>query len=205
MLLVSTWRHQMVGLLLEMADRNAAVAFQKVDMNELICSVAESMEIKANRYGCHIRVTLEEGLLVLGVKERLRQVLINLLDNAVKYGETDSCIRVLGHRCSRGILFCVENRTVKELSPEELQQIFEPFYRADKEYSREQGSAGLGLSICRKIMEEHGGRIWAEKGTEGQACFVFCFLKWRNNDEKNDHIFRNYFDGMPSYRMQSGA
>ncbi len=171
----STRLHQMVVQLLEMADRNVIVSYEPVDMNRLIHSVAESMEIKANRYGCYIRLNLEETFYVSGAEERLRQVLINLLDNAVKYGQNDSQIQVLGRRCSEGILFCVENKTSEDLSSEELQHIFEPFYRADKEYSREQGSAGLGLSICRKIMKEHKGRIWAEKGAEGQVCFWLLF------------------------------
>ena len=58
---------------------------------------------------------------------------------------------------------------------EELKHIFEPFYRADKEFSREQGSAGLGLSICRKIMQEHKGAIWAENRPEGRVGFFLLF------------------------------
>lgn len=70
------------------------------------------------------------------------------------------------------------------MSREELKRIFDPFYRADKEYSREQGSAGLGLSICQKIMREHKGMIWAENRPSGRIGFFLLFsLK---TGERND-------------------
>ena len=103
-----------------------------------------------------------------------RQVFINLIDNAVKYGEEGTEIRISGaHRKGR-VLFSVSNKG-KQMSQEQLKHIFEPFYRADKEYSREQGSAGLGLSICQKIMKEHKGVIWAENRPEGRIAFFLLF------------------------------
>ena len=132
------------------------------------------MEIKANRYGAFIRLKLEPNLFVWGQEERLRQVFINLIDNAVKYGEEGTEIRISGGRRKGRVLFSVSNKG-KQMSQEELKHIFEPFYRADKEFSREQGSAGLGLSICQKIMREHKGIIWAENRSEGRIAFFLLF------------------------------
>lgn len=170
----STRLHRMVIQLLEMADRAEREEMTRVDMGKLIRSVSEAMEIKANRYGAHILLKLETELCVRGQEERLRQVFINLIDNAVKYGEEGTEIRISGaHRKGR-VLFSVSNKG-KQMSQEQLKHIFEPFYRADKEYSREQGSAGLGLSICQKIMKEHKGVIWAENRPEGRIAFFLLF------------------------------
>ena len=179
----STRLHHMVVELLEMADRDALYEPQPVCMERLIRSVAEAMEIKANRYGCSLRLYLAENLTVPGVEERLRQIFINLIDNAVKYGESKEVIRIVGRRRPEGALFYVENRPAQRLAGEELEAVFEPFYRADKNYSREQGSSGLGLSICRKITGEHGGRIWAENTEDGRVRF-YVFFPWK--EEKNE-------------------
>ena len=173
----------MVLELLEMADKGMAEEPVSVDMNRLIRSVAEAMEIKANRYGCSIKLRLEENLRVSGVEERLRQIFINLLDNAVKYGETGERIRVMGQRRREGVWFCVENKADRAFEAAELESVFEPFYRKDKEYSREQGSAGLGLSICRKIVTEHGGRIWAENAPDSRVRFCVFFPEKEDQDE----------------------
>lgn len=170
----STRLHKMVLQLLEMADREADAEFLPVDMGRLAGSVAEAMEIRANRYGDHILLKLDQGLVVQGQEERLRRILINLIDNAIKYGDTGTKIIVCGKRQRDGVMLSVTNRG-RPMDDAQLQHIFEPFYRADKEASREQGSAGLGLSICRKIMKEHQGMIWAESKREGEITFFLYF------------------------------
>lgn len=179
----STRLHKMVLQLLEMADRETRMEFLPVDMGRLLSSVTEAMEIRANRYGDHILLKLDQELIVEGQEERLRQILINLIDNAVKYGNTGTKIIICGKRQSDGVKISVTNWG-KVMNTDELQHIFEPFYRADKGYSREQGSAGLGLSICRKIMKEHQGMIWAESKADGEITFFLYFPDKAAQEEK---------------------
>lgn len=179
----STRLHKMVLQLLEMADRETRAEFLPVDMGKLLSSVAEAMEVKANRYGDHILLKLDQELIVQGQEERLRQILINLLDNAVKYGDTGTKIIICGKRQQDGVVISVTNRG-KVMDTKELKNIFEPFYRADKGYSREQGSAGLGLSICRKIMKEHQGMIWAESKEDGEITFFLYFPERKKQEDK---------------------
>ncbi len=162
--------HQMVLQLLEMSDKSIYMEKQRVDLAETARSVARALEIKARRYGMEIETEFSGELVVWGVEERLRQVLVNLVDNAIKYGESHSSIRLGGSGKEGTVTLSVWNQG-KELSQEEQERIFEPFYRVDKAYSREQGSSGLGLSICRKIMEEHGGSIGVKSGPGGQTVF----------------------------------
>ncbi len=170
----STRMHQMVLQLLEMSDKGIYMEKQLVDLADTACSVASALQIKANRYEMRIETEFSEKLWVLGVEERLRQVLINLVDNAIKYGNSHTTIRIKGSRKNGFVLLTVRNQG-KGLSPEEQERIFEPFYRVDKAYSREQGSSGLGLSICRKIMEEHDGTIGVRSKPAAQTIFYIRF------------------------------
>lgn len=166
----STRMHQMVLQLLEMSDKAIYMEKQLVDLSQTAISVAQALEIKAKRYEIQIRTHFPEQLLVWGVEDRLRQVLINLVDNAIKYGDSHTVIRIDGTRRQNEAWLAVRNHG-KGLSAQEQKKIFEPFYRVDKAYSREQGSAGLGLSICRKIMEEHDGFIGVKSKPGAQTVF----------------------------------
>ena len=152
--------HRMVIQLLEMSDIDRGGSLEPMDAAAVLRSVAQSMSLKAVRYGCAIRFDGEESLPILGREERVRQLCINLIDNAIKYGAPGETIwAVADHSGSRASMRVI-NRG-EGFTDEEAERLFEPFYRVDKEHSREMGSAGLGLSICKKIVEEHGGAIRA--------------------------------------------
>lgn len=176
----STRMHQMVIQLLEMSDKGIYMEMEPVELTALAKSVAQALEIKAERYEMRIRTDLPEPLWTRGVGERLRQVLVNLVDNAIKYGNSHSTILLSGSRRKGYVWLFVQNQG-KGLAPEEQERIFEPFYRVDKTYSREQGSSGLGLSICRKIMEEHNGIIGVKSRQDARTIF-YIRLK-----EEEDH------------------
>lgn len=167
----STRMHQMVLQLLEMSDQNTYMKVQPVDLFRMSESVAQALAIKAKRYEMQIQTDFTEPLWIQGMKERLRQVLVNLVDNAIKYGEPHTTILLQGRREGLDILLSVSNFG-KGLRIEEQERIFEPFYRVDKNYARERGSSGLGLSICRKIMDEHHGTITVQSSPGQQTTFT---------------------------------
>lgn len=151
--------HQMVVELLEMQDNGEVLETEEVDLTLIIKNVTELMKLKAERYGNTIVLDIKEGsYIVKGRKDRLHQVMINLIDNAVKYGETKKEIIINMQNDNDFAKIDVINQG-KGLKEHELKRIFEPFFRVDKDKSRELGSAGLGLSIVKKIMDEHGGKI----------------------------------------------
>lgn len=170
----STRMHQMVLQLLEMSDKSAYMIKEPVNLSRTGASVAQALEIKARRYQMQIQTDFPEKLMVLGVEERLRQVLVNLTDNAIKYGDSQTVIHIFGLQKDDSVLLGVRNQG-KGLSRTEQEKIFEPFYRVDKAYSREQGSSGLGLSICKKIMDEHGGSIGV-KSKPGESTLFYIRL-----------------------------
>ncbi len=105
---------------------------------------------------------------------RIEQVLCNLLENALKYTEPGSRIRVVARRvCEQGRPF-VEVSVIDDgpgVPPEDRERIFEPYVRGGGQ--RGSGGLGLGLSICREIVRGHGGRIRVSDAAGGGACFSF--------------------------------
>ncbi len=99
----------------------------------------------------------------------IQQVVINLIENALKYAPADSPIELTAATQDGAVLFEIADRG-PGLQPGDEQRIFDKFYRANPE---REGGVGLGLTICRGIIEAHGGRIWAENRPGGGAVFRF--------------------------------
>ncbi|HNQ87366.1 MAG TPA: ATP-binding protein [Verrucomicrobiota bacterium] len=113
------------------------------------------------------------SLEVLADPDRIHQVLLNLVDNAVKYGRPGGCVTLSTEALSpEQIEVCVADDG-PGLAREVLPHLFQPFYRADKARSREQGGTGLGLSIVRHIVELHGGAARVESEPGQGARFFF--------------------------------
>jgi two-component system, OmpR family, sensor histidine kinase BaeS len=99
---------------------------------------------------------------------RMRQVLFNLLANALRHTPGSGKIRITGARSPSGVTILVED-TGEGLGRDELEKLFNRFYRVDKSRSRETGGTGLGLSIAKAIVEAHGGSITAYSAGKGKG------------------------------------
>ncbi len=106
--------------------------------------------------------------------DAVRQVLSNLVDNALRYTPAGGRITVRAEEADDGVLLSVSD-TGSGIPLEHLPRIFERFYRADPSRSREEGGTGLGLSIVRHLVESHGGRVSAES-TLGQGTVISCWF-----------------------------
>ncbi|MDE7333603.1 MAG: HAMP domain-containing histidine kinase [Lachnospiraceae bacterium] len=171
----STRLHRMVVQLLEMQDKADAEDARRLNLAEIVESVTETMKIKANRYDNTLTLKgTKECAPVIGKEDKIRQVLINVIDNAIKYGEPGKPIPIRLTRQAGQVQITVSNQG-QGIRKDELETIFEPFYRADKGLSREMGSSGLGLSIAARIMEEHRGRITAASIPGKETVFTISF------------------------------
>jgi signal transduction histidine kinase len=119
-------------------------------------------EAKARASGVSLEAEVNgEGISVLGDAIRLKQAVINLVDNAIKYNRPGGSV-VLGIS-RRGDKVVIEVRdTGPGIAAEDVPLIFDRFYRVDKSRSRAAGGSGLGLAIVRKIAEDHGGMVEVE-------------------------------------------
>lgn len=109
---------------------------------------------------------------VLGDKERLRQVMVNLIDNAIKYSESGTTVVVEARSHGERMTISVSDSGVG-IPAEDIPRIFERFYRVDKERSRDAGGTGLGLAIVKHIAEAHGGRVSVESAVGKGSVFSF--------------------------------
>ncbi|MBN7575533.1 sensor histidine kinase [Clostridium sp. 2-1] len=153
--------NNMVVELLELSktsSTNFSYHFENVDISELIRMTTDEMKIKGKKYNINICCSVMDNLLLKGDRERLKEVLINLIDNSIKYGKVNSKVEVSAYKESNTILIRVKDEG-EGISEENIEKLFEPFYRASKKISRELGSAGLGLTIVKSIIEKHGGNI----------------------------------------------
>jgi two-component system phosphate regulon sensor histidine kinase PhoR len=139
--------------------------------SDLLHSAAQRMQVQAERASIALRVECAEDLpKVQADSQRLEQVLINLIHNAVKFTRPGGEVVLCAESGSGQIRFSVWDTGVG-IPADEVSRIFERFYRVDK--SRTGRGTGLGLSIAKHIVEAHQGKIWAES-REGQgSTFTF--------------------------------
>lgn len=109
---------------------------------------------------------------VLADRERIHQVLFNLLDNAVRFTPAGGRVTVTAERRNGAVDVHVAD-TGPGIAPEHLPRLFERFYRVDPARSAREGGTGIGLAIARSVVEAHGGRIWAESVPGQGSVFTF--------------------------------
>jgi PAS domain S-box-containing protein len=162
-----------------------------LSLRDCVSEALKSVALRAHKKGlelaCHVRADVPDA--VVGDPHRLRQVLINLVGNAVKFtdeGEILVAVAPLlpppqGGRENNGSADFVElHFSVRDtgigIAPDKLRSVFEPFVQADGSTTRKHGGTGLGLSISMKLVELMGGRLWAESRPGEGSTFHFTAL-----------------------------
>ena len=142
-----------------------------VSIGEVIRQVVERLNPQAERAGVHVSVGDTVGLPQVTVDaERVGQVLVNILHNAIKFTPGGGRITISARVESGRMLVSVADTGIG-IAPEDLPRVFERFYKADK--SRSGGGTGLGLAIAKHIVQLHGGEIWAESQLGKGSTFTF--------------------------------
>ncbi|MCS7220444.1 MAG: hybrid sensor histidine kinase/response regulator [Anaerolineae bacterium] len=119
-----------------------------------------------------LEVEIEPGLPLLEIdRTRIRQVLLNLLNNAQRFTEAGT-VRVEAKRAGDEVVVSVSD-TGPGIPADQLSRIFDEFYQVDRSLRRAHGGAGLGLAICKRFVEAHDGRIWAESEVGRGSTFSF--------------------------------
>lgn len=149
------------------------LAREKVDLGELLAGVVEAVQPVAKEEEVTVALAYDPDLFVFADPRRIRQVLGNLLSNALRYSPPGSTITVSVRRQGNEVWVSVQDQG-PGISEEDLPHIFERFYKADK--SRAEGGTGLGLAIAKEIVQAHGGRIWAENQNGARFTFALPVL-----------------------------
>lgn len=138
-----------------------------VEVPAVFAQLYAAHETRAARHGITLTVSAPEGLRVHADSMRLRQILDNLLTNALRHVPWGGSVAVTARTEGDEIVFEVAD-TGTGISPEDLPHVFDRFWRAERSRSRQTGGSGLGLAIVRKLAEAHGGSATADS-TPGQG------------------------------------
>jgi two-component system sensor histidine kinase BaeS len=139
-----------------------ALHLERIDLGATIARIV----------GAQAEVVRDEGILVDADVTRLRQIVHNVLANAVRHTPDGERVRVRVARAGADATVSVTDRG-PGIPAKDLDRIFERFYRVDESRGRERGGAGLGLAIVRRLVELQGGRVWAESVEGEGATFTF--------------------------------
>ena len=149
------------------------LAYQPEDISALIKEAVAAVRTKANAKKIKLSAELSAGLPQINIdSQRIKQVLNNLLANAIAHTDRKGIITVTAQQKSNEIITSITD-TGEGISAEDLPNIFERFYRVDKSRTRSTGGSGLGLTIAKRLVEAHGGKIWAESEPDKGSTFSF--------------------------------
>jgi signal transduction histidine kinase len=138
-------------------------------MDGLVASVVSHLGRQFEEKGIHLETALPPGLpLVLADRDRILQVLTNLVGNALQYTQPGGLVTILAAHDKNEVVVTVKDTGIG-IAASQLPHIFDRFYRADKSRARASGGSGIGLTIAQALVKANHGRIWAESPGEGQG------------------------------------
>ena len=161
-------------LTLSRLDSAAPMQMAAVDTGKLLDNIAEQVTPLAEAREVRLHVAREGHgpILVSADPDRLKQVVLNLVDNALRYTPAAGEVRLsAGHDAAGNVRIEVRD-TGPGIAPEDIPYIFDRFYRGDPSRARTTGSTGLGLAIARSILQAHGGTIEVQSTPGSGACFI---------------------------------
>lgn len=192
---LSPEQRESIGLVKSSADAlltviNDILDFSKIEAGKLdldplpfsvrdtVGDMLKTLAVRAHAKGLELACDIHRDVpdLLTGDSHRLRQVLTNLVGNAIKFTESGEvvvrCQRVIEPGTTIRLQFCVADTGIG-IAPDKLRAVFEPFTQADGSTTRKYGGTGLGLTICQRLVELMGGRIWAESEPGKGSTFFF--------------------------------
>ena len=173
---------------LELAKLNSPktkFSLEKIDLKDEIKRVIQNKKTLFESKNFKVKNNIIKKLLVNADKLRLEELILNLLENSVKYSNDNGEITIDGVKEKEYVKISIKD-TGRGMTKKQVKHIFEEFYKADNS-RHDFDSSGLGLTICKKIAEKHNGKIWVESPGPGKGTTVFFTLPLytKNNKENN--------------------
>jgi len=151
------------------------LSLEACPLDAILQDAVTTIEPAADAKGIALEVRVDSGLTLVCDRDRLQQVVWNVLSNAIKFTPSGGYVHVRAERRGSEITIAVSDTGIG-ISREHLPFVFHRFWQADTGASREFGGLGLGLALARHIVELHGGTIVAESGGEGQGAVLTITL-----------------------------
>lgn len=166
------------------------------EISSLVADITKNLRLTALQKGLNLKTEIQENIVehVIGDPERVRQILINLIFNAIKFTSKGE-ISVRAHKTQDidhqvGIRFEVEDSGIG-ISAETLKKLFQPFTQADSTMSRKFGGTGLGLSICRRLIDLMHGKIGVHS-TENKGSIFWFEINFKKSQSTQNHHVQNF-------------
>ena len=166
---------------LEIGDLN--LEFEDFDIIELIQNVFDLLEMKAAKKTITLTFDMEynDPIYVYADREKIQQVITNLLVNSIKYGHENGTTEVSVEDLIKNKVIVRVTDNGEGIPKEYIPRLFERFYRVDKSGSRKEGGSGLGLAIVKHIIEAHDEKIYVESVVDVGSEFSFTLEKSKNS------------------------
>ena len=149
-------------------------SFESIDIRQSVTTAVEAILMRANEQGIEIKVVGEIDKTVSADMRRLDQLFVNLLENSLAYTDSPGRIEITLSSPGDKIVIKIQD-TPPGVDEDECEKLFEPLYRHEISRSRRTAGAGLGLAICRKIVDAHQGTITATPSELGGLCIQLVF------------------------------
>lgn len=152
-------------------EENIELVFTDFDLSMAVSEIAGPFKAMAETQNKEFLMDIQPGLKLNGDVGSIHQLVSTLVDNAIKYSNKEGTIRISLAATKKGAKIEVYN-TVEEIDKDNLDKLFDRFYRVDSSRSRETGGYGIGLSIANSIVEAHHGKIFAKSEDGKSICFT---------------------------------
>ena len=147
-------------LLSRMDEEATRLEMIDFDLSEAVSEIADDFSVVAAASGKKMDTDIDEGIVINGDKDKIKQVVGLLLDNAVKYSASESEIKVMLKKSGKNVKLSVANEA-EGLKKGSYDELFERFYRGDSSHNQQTGGHGIGLSVAKAIISKHKGKIKA--------------------------------------------
>lgn len=161
---------------------NVEFELSKLKTDKLSKSLRENVRFMQEKYGVTLEADLEDAC-IMAENSLLQTLILNLCDNACKASVKGGVVLLLGRSTDCSYTFCVRDFG-KGIPAEELKKVTEAFYMVDKSRARKQGGAGLGLALCKKIAQIHGGELVIESEEGVGTTVTFKVDLWMEAQDK---------------------
>ena len=149
------------------------LSMSPIRIDDLMHSVVASMDAQIQQRGQKLMIDVPADLpAIMGDKDRLTQVLVNLLGNATLYTDEGGTIAIRAHEVESAVAVEISDSGIG-IDPEDMSMIFDRFYRGESSRVQACQGTGLGLAIVKSFVEMHGGRIWVESQPSAGSTFTF--------------------------------
>jgi len=156
---------------------------EKTNIKDVISEIIESMNCRALEKNIKIITEIDENLPdVILDKDRIRQVIINIIDNSIKFSPNGTIINIRGKKQQKELLFEIQDQG-RGIPKDHQEKIFSSFYQVDSGEDRKYGGAGLGLAISKSIIDIHGGKFWVESTGKPGKGSIFKFVLPVNSED----------------------